>query len=73
MIIGMAWKDRISSDPTILRGKPCIVGTRIPVALILGYLAAKKSADEILAEVPDLSEPDIAAVLDRRAVGRNER
>ena len=34
-----AWKTRIESDPRILRGKPCIKGTRIPVALILGYLA----------------------------------
>ena len=60
----MAWKDRISSDPAILRGKPCIKGTRIPVALVLGYLAAKKSTAEILAEFPDLSEADIEAALE---------
>lgn len=60
----MAWKDRIASEPGILRGKPCIRGTRIPVALVLGYLAARKSTDEILAEFPDLSEADIIAALD---------
>jgi hypothetical protein len=33
------WKDYIVSDPEILRGKPCVKGTRIPVSLVLGYLA----------------------------------
>jgi uncharacterized protein (DUF433 family) len=60
----MAWQDRISSEPGILRGKPCIRGTRIPVALVLGYLAARKSTGEILAEFPDLIEADIVAALD---------
>jgi uncharacterized protein (DUF433 family) len=60
----MAWKDRISSEPGILLGKPCIRGTRIPVALVLGYLAARKSTDEILVEFPDLGEADIIAALD---------
>jgi uncharacterized protein (DUF433 family) len=35
----MNWREHILSDPQILRGKPCIKGTRVPVALILGYLA----------------------------------
>jgi uncharacterized protein (DUF433 family) len=59
-----AWKTRIESDPLILRGKPCIKGTRIPVALILGYLAAGKSTDQIIAELPDLTTDDIASALD---------
>jgi uncharacterized protein (DUF433 family) len=32
------WHDRIESDPRILKGKPCIKGSRIPVALIPGFL-----------------------------------
>jgi uncharacterized protein (DUF433 family) len=59
-----AWKDRIESDPRVLRGKPCIKGTRIPVALILGYLAAGKTTPDILAEFPDLSAGDVAGALD---------
>jgi uncharacterized protein (DUF433 family) len=43
-----AWKERIESDPAILRGKPCFKGTRIPVALVLGYLAADKKPAEII-------------------------
>ena len=58
------WQDRIESDPLILHGKPCFRGTRIPVGLILGYLASGKSAPEIIDEFPDLVEADIAAALD---------
>lgn len=58
------WKDHIVSDPEILRGKPRLKGTRIPVGLVLGYLAAGKTADEIVAEFPDLSRQQIAACLD---------
>jgi len=58
------WKDHIESTPTVLRGKPRIKGTRIPVSLILGYLAANKSPEPIIAELPDLSREQIAACLD---------
>ncbi len=58
------WKQHIVSDPEVLRGKPRIKGTRIPVGLVLGYLAAGKSAAEIVAEFPDLSGDLIAACLD---------
>ena len=58
------WKDHIASDPEILRGKPRIKGTRIPVGLVLAYLAAGQSAEEIIAEFPDLTRDQIAACLD---------
>ena len=64
ILVCMAWKDRIISEPGILRGKPCIKGTRIPVSLVLGYLAAERSTAEILAEFPDLTPADITATLD---------
>lgn len=57
-------KDRIVSTPDVLRGKPRIKNTRIPVRLILGYLAAGSTTDEIIAEFPDLTADDIAACLD---------
>jgi uncharacterized protein (DUF433 family) len=60
----MNWRDRITSDPLVLRGKPCIKGTRIPAALVLGYLAAGKDAAAILREFPDLTQPDVSACLD---------
>lgn len=58
------WKDYITSDAEIIRGKPRLKGTRIPVSLVLGYLAAGKTAEEILAEFPDLTREQIAACLD---------
>ncbi|MBN1361622.1 MAG: DUF433 domain-containing protein [Sedimentisphaerales bacterium] len=60
----VTWKDHIESDPNVLRGKPRIKGTRIPVRLILGYLAAGHTAEQIIAEFPDLSHRQIAACLD---------
>ena len=58
------WKDHIVTDPDILRGKPRLKGTRIPVGLVLGYLAAGKTAEDIVAEFPDLTRQQIAACLD---------
>ena len=58
------WRQHIVSTPDVLNGKPRIDGTRIPVALILGYLAAGKTYDEVISEFPDLSREDIAACLD---------
>ncbi|HEY5233588.1 MAG TPA: DUF433 domain-containing protein [Verrucomicrobiae bacterium] len=60
----MHWNEHIVSDPGILRGKPCIKGTRIPVALVLGYLAAGRSGAEILREFPGLASENISACLD---------
>ena len=58
------WKKHIVSDPEILRGKPRLKGTRIPVGVVLGYLAAGKTAEEIIAEFPDITGEQIAACLD---------
>jgi len=58
------WNEYIASDPEILRGKPRLKGTRIPASLILGYLAAGKTTEDITAEFPDLTREQIAACLD---------
>lgn len=60
----MNWREHIFSDPQILRGKPCIKGTRIPAALILGYLAAGRDTPAIQREFTDLTATDVAACLD---------
>jgi uncharacterized protein (DUF433 family) len=57
------WREHVVSTPDILRGKPHIKGTRIPVSLILGYLAVGQTAEEIMAELPDLRKEQIAACL----------
>ncbi len=60
----VTWKDHIESDPNVLRGRPRVKGTRIPVSLILGYLAAGYDSERIITEFPDLSRDQIAACLD---------
>ena len=62
------WKEHIVSDPEILRGKPRIKGTRIPVGLVLWYLAAGQTTEDIIAEIPDLRREQIAACLDYASV-----
>lgn len=58
-----SWQNFIESTPAILKGKPRIKGTRIPVSLILGYLAAQQTTDQIIAEFPDLTAEQISACL----------
>jgi len=44
------WKEFVEVNPKIMQGKPVIKGTRIPVSLVLSYLAGGMTVDEILAE-----------------------
>ncbi len=55
--------DRISIDPAICHGKPCIKGTRIPVFVILDSLSAGMTYDEIKAEYPPVTDDDIRACI----------
>ena len=67
--------DRITLNPEIRFGKPCVRGTRITVGDVLGYLAGGMSADDILGEFPQLSREDVLACLayaaerERRTLG----
>ncbi len=53
--------NRITVDPAIRFGKPCVRGTRISVGDILGYLAGSMSEAQILADFPQLTGDDIRA------------
>ena len=55
--------DRISIDPRICHGKPCIRGTRILVSVILDNLAAGIAESELLVAYPSLTAQDIQAAL----------
>jgi uncharacterized protein (DUF433 family) len=59
----MSWEDRISVDPEVRSGKPCIEGTRITVYDVLEYLAGGMTESEILADFTDLKAEDIRACL----------
>lgn len=51
--------DRITSDPAILAGKPCVKGTRISVEFILELIASKATHEQIVAKYPQLSLSDV--------------
>ena len=55
--------ERITIDPAICHGKPCIRGLRYPVELILELLSSGMSTEDILADYEDLEREDILAVL----------
>lgn len=59
----MEWRDRITSDPAVLVGKPVIRGTRISVELILGWLANGWTYEQILESYPHIKREDILAAL----------
>ena len=54
---------RITVDPAICTGKPCIRGLRFPVARLLGLLAAGESRERILDDYPYLESEDIDEAL----------
>ena len=64
----MSLEDRISIDPAIRSGKPCIRGTRITVYDILEYLAGDMSQEQILEDFPALTRADIRAALEFAAI-----
>lgn len=57
------WQDRITIEPQLHHGDPCIKGTRIPVATIIGSLADGMSPRGIQEAYPQLTEADISASL----------
>ncbi len=64
---GPDWRERITVDPNICRGKACIRGTRILVSVILDSLAAGLTPAEIVGTYPSLKTADIQAALDYAA------
>jgi uncharacterized protein (DUF433 family) len=55
--------DRITMNPEVMGGKPCIRGMRVTVGMIVGAIAAGRSFEQVLADFPYLEEPDIREAL----------
>jgi uncharacterized protein (DUF433 family) len=55
--------DRITVNPDLCGGRPCVRGMRIRVSDVLDLLAAGLSVDEVVVELPDLEREDVAACL----------
>ena len=54
---------RITHDPSVMGGRPCIRGMRLTVGIIVGLLGAGRSADDVLRAYPYLEKDDIQAAL----------
>ena len=65
--------ERISIDPLVCGGKPCIRGTRIWVSLILDMLAGGMSEAELRTEYPQLTHEDVLAAIAYGAEASRER
>jgi uncharacterized protein (DUF433 family) len=63
MLLAMAAIDRITSNPNVCGGQACIRGTRVPVHVVLDFLGAGDSVDDLLREYPQLERDDIHAAL----------
>ncbi|SEJ65514.1 Uncharacterized conserved protein, DUF433 family [Dyadobacter sp. SG02] len=63
------WQERISINPEIRFGKPCVKGTRIAVRDILGWLANNMTVEQIIEDFPPLTREDILAAIDFAANG----
>lgn len=59
----MQWEQRITVNPDVRSGKPCIKGTRITVYDVLEYLAGGMTEAQLLSDFPDLTREDIRASL----------
>jgi uncharacterized protein (DUF433 family) len=57
----MDYRERITINPQIRSGKPCIKGTRITVGDVFGYLSGGMTVAEVLDDFPDLTAEDIQA------------
>jgi uncharacterized protein (DUF433 family) len=65
--------ERISIDPEVCGGRPCIKGTRIWVSLVLDFLAGGMPEAELLAEYPQLVHEDVLAAIAYGAEAARER
>lgn len=63
MVTDNEWRSRITIDPKIHHGDPCIAGTRVPVSVIVGSLADGDTFEQILASYPQIKQEDIRAAL----------
>jgi len=65
--VGRMKLERITVDPEVMGGQPCIRGLRIPVSLIIKLIASGRTNKEILEDYPELKEEDIKQSLEYAA------
>jgi len=71
--MNMARLDRITQEPGVMGGKPCVRGMRVTVGMIVGQIGAGHSIEEVLAEYPYLEREDVLQALRYAAWRAEER
>jgi uncharacterized protein (DUF433 family) len=69
----MAPLDRITQDPAVMGGKPCVRGMRVTVGMIVGQIGSGHTIEEVLADYPYLEREDILQALRYAAWRAEER
>jgi uncharacterized protein (DUF433 family) len=69
----MTTYDRITSDPALVNGQPCIRDLRLTVRRVLEALALYPDRDELRAEYPELEDEDIRQALEYAAANLDDR
>jgi uncharacterized protein (DUF433 family) len=69
----MSQFNRITQDPAVMGGKPCIRGLRVTVGMIVGQISAGRTIDQLLADYPYLERDDISEALRYAAWRAEER
>jgi len=65
--------DRITVDPKVFQGQPCIRKMRIPVSLIVKLVSVGKTTEEIISDYPELEKEDIQQALEFAAWVTSEK
>jgi uncharacterized protein (DUF433 family) len=73
MSFAMSDFTRITQDPAVMGGKPCIRGQRVTVGMIIGQIGAGRTIDELLADYPYLEREDVLEALRYAAWRTQER
>jgi uncharacterized protein (DUF433 family) len=61
--IGMTQFDRITLDPAVMGGKPCVRGMRVTVGMIVGQIGTGRTIEEVLSDYPYLDREDVLQAL----------
>jgi uncharacterized protein (DUF433 family) len=61
--MSMAQLDRITQDPEVMRGKPCVRGMRVTVGMIVGQIGAGHTIEQVLTDFPYLEREDVLQAL----------
>jgi uncharacterized protein (DUF433 family) len=69
----MTMFDRITSNPAVLNGQPCVRGQRLTVRRVLEALATYANREELRAEYPELDDEDIRQALEYAAANLDDR